>query len=75
MTTSPEALLYTVLERCSRTPHGYVIDPDDRVIRFLISEGFLRPIEDGQAAVTTSKGMQLLKKLGHIPRRGTYPYN
>jgi hypothetical protein len=75
MTANPASLLYNILERCSRTPHGYVIDPEDHVVGLLIQEGLLAVVDDGAAAVTTPKGKELLQQLGHTPRRGKYPYD
>ena len=64
-------VLRDTLEKCSRTSSGHWIDPSDRVVGLLMQRGLLQPVEDGTAAVTTPKGMQMLSGLYQSGRRGT----
>ena len=60
MSTRPEAILYSILDRCSVTG-GCTVDPENPVIVVFLRRGLLELRDDGGAVETTAKGREAMR--------------
>jgi hypothetical protein len=60
MSMRPEAILYTILDRCSAAG-GCVVDPASPVIAVFIRRGLLAVHDDGATVETTPKGREAMR--------------
>ena len=60
MSTRPEAILYSILDRCS-VAGGCVVDPENPVILVFLRRGLLAPCDGGSTVETTAKGREAMR--------------
>jgi len=60
MATRPEAILYSILDRCSVTG-GCTVDAENPVINVFLRRGLLAVNDDGTAVQTTDKGREAMR--------------
>ena len=60
MTTRPEAILYSILDRCS-VAGGCAVDAKNPVINVFLRRGLLAVCDNGAAVETTAKGREAMR--------------